>query len=76
VNILGAFASGEGIYSCENSGTSYAAPFAAGVAAQYLQMNPTATPAMVENALITRATLGVIQGTLYGSPNRLLYTNF
>ena len=73
VNILGALASGEGIYSCEDTGTSFAAPLATGVAAQYLQTHPTATPAMVENALIQGATLGVVQGNLNGSPNRLLH---
>jgi hypothetical protein len=48
----------------------------AGVAAQYLQTHPNATPAEVESVLISMATTGVIQGNLGGSPNRLLYTNF
>lgn len=76
VNLLGAFASAEGIYSCESTGTSFAAPLATGVAAQYLQTHPAATPAMVESALIQKATVGVVQGNLYSSPNRLLYTDF
>jgi hypothetical protein len=37
------------------SGTSQATPFAAGVAALYLQRNPGATPADVRNALIQNA---------------------
>ncbi len=74
VNILGAMGTGEGTYACESTGTSFAAPLAAGVAAQYLELNPTATPAMVESALVQRATVGVITGDLFGAPNRLLFS--
>jgi subtilisin family serine protease len=38
------------------SGTSYASAYAAGVAAIYLQVNPTATPAQVAQALTGAAT--------------------
>jgi subtilisin family serine protease len=37
---------------CNISGTSMAAPQVAGVAALYLQLNPTATPAQVKNAIL------------------------
>ncbi|MFD5828890.1 S8 family peptidase [Lentzea sp. NPDC060358] len=40
------------------SGTSMAAPHAAGVAARFLEVNPAATPAQVENALVTTGTAG------------------
>jgi subtilisin family serine protease len=40
------------------SGTSMAAPHAAGVAARYLEFNRAATPAQVERALVTTGTPG------------------
>jgi aqualysin 1 len=55
------------------SGTSMASPHVAGVAALYLQANPTASPSTVNNAIVDGATTGVISGT-NGSPNRLLYS--
>lgn len=57
------------------SGTSMASPHVAGVAAQYLQLNPGASPTTVTNALIGNATTGVVTG-VNGSPNRLLFTNY
>jgi subtilisin family serine protease len=58
------------------SGTSMAAPHAAGVAAQYLQLNPTATPAAVRGAIVSAATTGTITlhtfSLLGGTPNRFL----
>jgi subtilisin family serine protease len=56
------------------SGTSMAAPHVAGAAAQYLQENPSATPATVQSTLITRATTGVLSNLGTGSPNRLVFT--
>lgn len=56
------------------SGTSMAAPHAAGGAALYLASNPGATPAQVTSALIGNATLNKVGNAGSGSPNRLLYT--
>jgi subtilisin family serine protease len=61
------------------SGTSMAAPHAAGVAAQYLALNPTSTPLTVMSKIKATATLGVI--TLNSASqngvtaNRLLFTS-
>ncbi len=56
------------------SGTSMASPHVAGVAALYLQGNPSATPATVANAIVSTATTGVVTSGGTGSPNRLLYS--
>ena len=58
------------------SGTSMAAPHAAGVAALYLQSNPWAQPSTVNWALASNATHGVVVNAGWGSPNRLLFTNY
>ncbi len=42
------------------SGTSMSSPHVAGVALQYLEANPTATPAQVASAITTNATMGKI----------------
>jgi serine protease len=55
------------------SGTSMATPHVAGVAALYLQNNPTATPAAVAQAILSSGTVGTI-GDAAGSPNNLLYS--
>ncbi|USQ83567.1 S8 family peptidase [Streptomyces phaeoluteigriseus] len=54
------------------SGTSMAAPHAAGAAALYLATRPKATPAQVERALVEGATDGKVSGRGPGSPDRLL----
>jgi subtilisin family serine protease len=54
------------------SGTSMAAPHAAGAAALYLADHPKATPAQVERALITGASSGKVSGRGAGSPDKLL----
>jgi hypothetical protein len=56
------------------SGTSMSAPHVTGVAAQYLQRNPTASPRQVRDAVVGNATLGVVGNAGPGSPNRLLYS--
>ncbi|MEU0885440.1 S8 family peptidase [Lentzea sp. NPDC005914] len=53
------------------SGSSMAAPHAAGVAARYLQFNNAATPAQVERALVTTGTPGTppVTRILYWPPS-------
>jgi subtilisin family serine protease len=58
------------------SGTSMATPHVAGVAALYLQNDPTASPSTVASALLGNASSGVVSNRGTGSPNRLLYTNY
>ena len=55
------------------SGTSMAAPHVAGVAARYLQSNPSANAATVRNAIVNAATLNVLSGIPSGTANRLLF---
>lgn len=55
-------------------GTSGAAPLVAGVAALYLQRNPTASPSAVTSAITRTATEYVLSNIGSGSPNRLLYS--
>ena len=57
------------------SGTSQAAPHVAGVAAQYLQLNPSASPAAVRDFIVNLSTPNVVSNAGSGTPNRLLYTN-
>ncbi|HEX6097632.1 MAG TPA: S8 family serine peptidase [Thermoanaerobaculia bacterium] len=51
------------------AGTSFAAPVAAGVAALYLEANPTASPATVEAAIKNNATVAP-----WPAPGRILYS--
>ena len=56
------------------SGTSMAAPHAAGVAALYLESDPGASPSTVTSVIISNATQNVISNVGAGSNNRLLYS--
>ncbi len=78
---LDLFAPGSGIRSASArsdtasvvlSGTSMAAPHAAGVAALFLQSQRNATPAAVESAVVKGGVAGVLSGVGPGSPNLLL----
>jgi subtilisin family serine protease len=62
-------------YYSVQSGTSMAAPHVAGVAALYLEANPTAGHNEVKSYLLNTATMGKITGNLNGAPNRLLFHN-
>jgi subtilisin family serine protease len=54
------------------SGTSMASPHTAGVVAQYLSTNPTATPAQALSALTGALSLNVVLSAGTGSPPNLL----
>jgi subtilisin family serine protease len=56
------------------SGTSMATPHTTGVAALYLQSNPSATPAAVRTALFNLATKGIVTNA-QSANNCLLFTN-
>ncbi len=58
------------------SGTSMASPHVAGVAALYLQANPSATPSAVTNAITGGATPNKVTDAKTGSPNLLLNSLF
>jgi subtilisin family serine protease len=58
------------------SGTSMATPHVTGVAALYLETNPTASPATVTSAIINSSTPNKVTNPGSGSPNRLLYSLF
>ncbi|HEY7028824.1 MAG TPA: S8 family serine peptidase [Gemmatimonadales bacterium] len=58
------------------SGTSMASPHVAGVALQYLEAHPSATPSQVASAITSNASTGKIKSPGSGSPNRLLYMGF
>ncbi len=82
-SIVDVFAPGSSIYSSYRyssssyatlSGTSMASPHVAGVAALYLEANPSASPAQVTSAIVNGATPNVVSNPGAGSPNLLLYS--
>jgi subtilisin family serine protease len=73
VSITSAWASSD-TATATISGTSMAAPHVAGVAALYLEGNPTASPSAVASAIVGGATPGVVSSAGTGSPNLLLYS--
>ena len=56
------------------SGTSMASPHVAGVAALYLETNPSATPSAVADATTSTATIDRLTDVGSGSPNKLVYS--
>ncbi len=81
-NCLDLWAPGESVLSADiqggtkiRHGTSMAAPHVSGVAAMYLQGNPSNTPEGVTAAVLLSATSGRLTGLPYGSPNLLLHSH-
>jgi subtilisin family serine protease len=56
------------------SGTSMATPHVVGAVALFLQLQPGALPAHVQDMVKSSATAGVVLSPGTGSPNRLLYS--
>lgn len=75
-DVIGAFFDSTALYG-DYSGTSLAAPFVAGVACQYLSVNPSASPAEVDAWLKANATDNVVSGSFpKPTTRRFLFTNW
>ena len=63
--------------TCRGSGTSFAAPHVAGVAAVYMSGRPDASPADLKTALLAAATEDALDPAQLTplTPNRMLYNN-
>ena len=75
VNIPGAAVTSDSA-TTTGSGTSLSAPHVAGVAALYLQGNPQASPAVVQQSLLDNSTTDRVVSPGAYSSNRLLYKDF
>ncbi|MEP7344656.1 MAG: S8 family peptidase [Gemmatimonadaceae bacterium] len=73
VNILSSWWTSD-VATAVLNGTSMASPHVAGVAAQFLQTSPFATPGAVGAAILGMSSIGKIIGNPVGTPNRLLRT--
>jgi len=78
-HMVGASKTGDDVFDdynqvSEHCADSHAAPFAAGVAALYLQLHPEASPAEVKQALVRAATPDALSNVHAGTPNLLLFT--
>ncbi|NOK05504.1 MULTISPECIES: S8 family peptidase [Myxococcus] len=62
--------------SRELSGTSMATPHVTGLAALFLEVNPTAKPEAVANAVFTNATENTVSNPGWCSPNLMAYSGF
>lgn len=67
-------AAGGSTATSDSTATSWAAPHVTGVAALYLSVHPTATPAQVRTWLTEQAVRDVLTGVPAETPNRLLHT--
>ena len=67
---------GSNTATATKDGTSMASPHVAGVAGQYLESQPNATPADVAAVLAANATANKMLNPGTGSPNLILYAGF
>lgn len=75
VDVISAWFTGD-TTAASLSGTSMASPHTAGVAAQYLEQNPFATPGQVQDYIVSQASRRLVADPGRNSPNLLLYSSF